>query len=274
MPATKDQKLNFTNATKAPKEQIEHINREIKEIQLKKKKLPSVAPYYNLEMAVWHLDLISLYINMSDASLEYLEVKNNAYLENARKEYYKSLQLLEEIAGNEIDRPLSENKDYLVAIDQVSIRHVYQLLRKLVFTFDTLVDKMGESSKWKWSFVDVQVRIATLIKNMINFTDLEKYRNFKSEFFKDREDLLKLCKSNLEDAAKGARSKYEMSTLAPEDIVKAIALLTSLRSIQVLYAESTEAEKTKTQIDALKLRLESEEKKEEKTEKMVRKGAK
>jgi len=133
---------------------------------------------------------------------------------------------------------------------------------------------MGESSKWKWSFVDVQVRIATLIKNMINFTDLEKYRNFKSEFFKDREDLLKLCKSNLEDAAKGARSKYEMSTLAPEDIVKAIALLTSLRSIQVLYAESAEAERTRTQIDALKLRLESEEKKEEKTEKMGRKGSK
>ncbi len=274
MPATKDQKQNFANATKAPKEQIEQINREIKEILLKKKKLPSVSAYFNLEMAVMHLDLISLYINMSDASLEYLEIKNAAYLENARKDYYKALQLLEEVAGNEIDRPLSENRDYLEQIDQLNIRNIYQILRKLVFTFDTLVDKMGETSKWKWSFIDVQVRVAALIKNMINFTELEKFRNFKSEFFKDREDLLKLCKSNLEDAAKASRSKYEMSTLAPEDIVKAVALLSSLRSIQVLYAESAEAEKTRTQIDALKLRLENEERKEEKTEKKMRKGAK
>lgn len=263
MAATKEQKQLYTEALKEPKVHIEEIKKEIKGTLLKKNKSENIVAYYCLELSMLYLEEISVYINMNDASMEYLEVKNTAFLESARKEFYKAVQELEEIVGTDIERPLAENKDYLGPINHVSIRNILHLSRRLLYVFDTLKDKIGEGSKWKWSFVDIHVRIATLVKNLVNFSELEKYRNFKSEFFKDREELLKLVKITLEDAAKEARNKYEMSTKAPEDIRRAVELLTTLRNIHALYGERSEAQKTKTVIDALMARLESEEKKED-----------
>ena len=62
-----------------------------------------------------------------------------------------------------------------------------------------MVDREGENSKYKWSFVDMHVRVATVIKNLINFSEIEKFRNFRSEFFQDREDLIKTCKKKAEE---------------------------------------------------------------------------
>jgi hypothetical protein len=263
MPATKEQKQLYNEAIREPKEKLEETKRRIKDITSRKKKHPRIMHYYCLELAMCHLDAIMLYLSMNQSSLDHLEIRNSSFLDNARKEYYKATQEVEEIVGYEIDQPLSENKDRLVSIKNVSIRNILHIARRFSIVFDSLLDKSGENSKWKWSFVDLHVRLAALIKNLINFSELEKYRNFRNEFFKDREELLKLCKISLEEAAKEARNKYEMSTKAPEDIVKAVELLTTLRNIHVLYGETTDAQKTKTVIDALRARLEAEEKKEE-----------
>ncbi len=261
MASTKAEKTAYNDAIKVPKENIAVLIKETKDIAAKKKKMPNIEGYLNLELAMAHIHLITLYLNMSDASIEILKIKNSMFLENARKEFYKVVQYIEEVVGSDIDRSLSENKEYLVKINKITIRQTLEICRKLLFVNETLVDKMGESSKWKWSFVDLHVRVANVIKNLINFSEIEQYRNFRSEYFQDREDLLKLCKKTLEEAAKQARNKYELSTQAPEDIKKAAELLTGLRSLQILYGETDEAAKTKNVIDALKARVEEEEKK-------------
>ncbi|MDA3900492.1 MAG: hypothetical protein PF637_08235 [Spirochaetes bacterium] len=261
MAASKEEKQQYDEAIREPKARMKELEKEIKDILVKKKKSPAIAGYYNLEMVLFHLDIIMLNINMNDSSIEFLDLRNSAFLERGRKEFYKALQLLEEIAGTELEKPLSENKEYLKSIEQVSIRNILHLVRKFSWVFETLKDRVGSTSKWKWAFVDIYVRVAAVIKNMINFTELEQYRNFRSEYFKDREEILKFCKTNLEEAAKESRNKYEMSTKAPEDIRKALELLSSLHNIHVLYGEVNEAQKTKTVIDALRTRVDTEEKK-------------
>jgi hypothetical protein len=264
MPATKMEKVAFNEAIKGPKENIDKINKNIKELLQKKKKMSNIAGYFNLEIAMEHIKLVMLYLNMSDSSLQLLKVRNSSYLDNARKEFYKVVQVLEEIVGTTIDRPLVENKQFLESIDKVTIKNILHISKKMLFVFESLIDKTGESSKWKWSFVDLYVRVATVIKNLINFSEIEKYRRFDSEFFKERQELIKLSKRSLEEAAKQSRNKYDLSSQAPEDITKAIRLLSVLRMINMLFGESAEAEKTKNVIDALKARLEAEEKKKEK----------
>lgn len=270
MAASKADKLAFNDAVKIPKEQIQSISKECKDILIKSKKSKNITGYYNLELVMKHMQLITLNLNMSDASIEILKVRNSTYLDNARKEFYKVIQYLEEIVGSHIDRPLSENKDYLKKIDRITIRQTYEICKKLYYLYDTMIEKIGENSKWKWSFVDIHVRVSNIIKNMINFSEIEQYRNFKSEYFKDREGLLKLCKKSLEEAAKQSRNKYELSTKAPEDIKKAVDLLDALRAISILYGETEDAKKTKTQIDALNARLEEEEKNKEKNKKKAK----
>lgn len=254
----------YNNTVKGPKSNIEAANKHIKEILAKKKKQPKLAGYYNLEMVIEHMNITLLYLNMSDASIDILKLKNSSLLESAKKEFYKVLPLLEEIVGTEIDKPLVENKDFLAKIEKVNIRQILQLSQKILYVFDTLIEKMGENNKFKWSFVDLYVRIAAVIKNLVNFSDIEKFRDMRNPFFRDRTELIKLCKNTLEEAAKQARQKYEMTSLAPGEIKKAIDLVSTLRKVNILFSEIDEAQKNKTLIDALRARLEEEEKKKEK----------
>jgi|APHig6443718053_1056840.scaffolds.fasta_scaffold16097_3 hypothetical protein len=255
----------YNNTVKGPKTNIEAANKHIKEILVKKKKQPKLAGYYNLEMVMEHMNITLLYLNMSDASVDILKLRNSSLLESAKKEFYKVLPLLEEIVGTDIDRPLVENKEFLIKIEKVNIRQILQLSQKILYVFDTLIEKMGENNKFKWSFVDLYVRIATVIKNLVNFTDIEKFRDMRNPFFRDRTELIKLCKVTLEEAAKQARQKYEMTSLAPGEIKKAIDLVSALRKVNVLFGEIDEAQKNKTLVDALRARLEEEEKKREKS---------
>jgi len=264
---SKSDKAQYDQAIKGPKAEIEAANKRLKEVMAKKKSLPNVAPYYNLEMVMDHINITMLYMNMWDASAELLKMQNSALLESAKKEFYKILPLIEEIVGTDIDKPLVENKESLKKIENITIRQILELSRKILFVFETIRDKTGENNKFKWSFVDLYVRIATLIKNCINFSDIEKYRDMRNPFFKDRNELIKLCKGTLEDAARQARQKYEMTGLAPGEMKKAIDLMSVLRKINVLFGDTDEAQKNKIQIDALKARLEEEEKKKDKASK-------
>ncbi len=66
-----------------------------------------------------------------------------------------------------------------------------------------------ETSKWKWSFVDLQARVAAVTKNSINFSDVQKYRDPRTEFYRERQQMMTLCKQSLRDAAQQYRHKYE-----------------------------------------------------------------
>ena len=267
MAISKEEKARFAAAARDDRERLVKFEKRIKEISTAKKKHPSLSGYYNLELVNIYLNLVTTYLHISALSMDIQGIADSASQEKARKTFFTVAATMEEIVGGDFDRPLSENKDYLEKVDRFNIRQTLELAKKILFVYDTLVDNLGEDSKHKWFLVDMHVRSANLIKNMINFTDIEQFRNFRSEFFKDREDLLRLCKKTLEEAAKNSRSKYELSTQAPEDIKKAVYLLTALRQIHVLYGETAEAEKTRTVIDALKARVDQEEKKKEEARK-------
>lgn len=267
MAISKEDKLRFAEASKDDKTNLTKYEKSLKEISDKRKKHQSIAGYYSLELADIYLKMIPIYLHISDLSNDIMGIKDSASQEKARKTYSNMLIVLEDIVGGDFDRPLAENKDYLQKIEKFNIRQTLELCKKMIFVYETLVDNFGSDSKHKWHFVDNHAKIANVIKNMVNFATIEQFRNFRSEFYRDREDLLDLCKRTLEDAAKNVRSKYELSTQAPEDIKKAIWLLTSLRQINVIYGESEEAERNKTVIDALRQRFEQEEKKKEEAKK-------
>jgi hypothetical protein len=263
MAVTKAEKVAYTNYVKEHQAEIEKSRARIKEITGKIKSMRAITGYLNIEAIIESLKIIKLYLKMNDISFDMLGQKNETYLNNARKEVYKILQLTEEIVGNDLDRSLKENEEYLKKIEKVNPSQILNLMLLILDLNSKLIKGFGESSKWKWSFVDIQGRIAIVIKNFVNFTATQKNRDPRLEFFKERRDLLKLCKSNLSMAAQQFRSRYEISTQVPADIIKSIELLTVLRKINVLTGDSDEASKLKNTIDALKERLESDERKKD-----------
>ncbi|MDY6968886.1 MAG: hypothetical protein SVR08_09590 [Spirochaetota bacterium] len=267
MAISKAEKAAYNDYVKEYKNEIDIVQKKIKDIEINKKKMPNIANYYNFEIVLELIKSILLYIDMSEASLEMLHIKNEGYLNNARKEIYNILRLMEEIVGNDIDRQLKENEEHLEKISNIDPPKILSIIQSIRKVNSLLIEKFGEGSKWKWSFVDVQGRIAVISKNFVNFSDIQKYRDPRSEFYQERQELLKLCKESLNTAAKEYKHRYEVSTKVPGDIIKSIELLSVLRKINILFGESNEANKLKNTIEALKARMESEEKKKEKKKK-------
>lgn len=268
--ATKAEKAAYNDYIKEYKAQIDDCYKKVKELEAKKKKMPNIQGYVNLEMILEFLKTIFLYINMSDASLEMMNVKNEKFLDTARKEFYKVLQLMEDTVGKEADRSLKENEDYLKMIDRVTPLQLLRFIQRLHLTIKTIFERLGESSKWRWSFVEIQARVAVITKNIINFSDIQRYRDPRSPFYKERQELLQICRKSLEDAAQQYRVKYENSTKVPEDMLRSIELLTVLRRIHILFGDSDEATKLKNRIEALRGNLEKVEKDKEEEKKKKR----
>jgi len=271
MPIPRAEKAAYNEYIKEYKVEIEEKYKSIKGIETKKKKVKNISLYYNFEIIREYLSIITIYIDMSDASLELLNIKNELFLNNSRKEIYKVFHLMEEIVSNHIDRSLKENSEYLKKIDRINPDQILNYIKNIIDIRKKMVEKFGDGSKWKWSFVELQGRLAVIIKNFINFSDLQKYRDPRTEFYHSRQQLLKLCKQHINEAAKQYRNKYEVSGKVPGDMLKAIDLLSSLRRISVLMREPEEAEKLKNTIEALRVRMESDEKKNDDEKKKINK---
>ncbi len=267
MAISKAEKAAYNDYIIQFKRDIDEANRHIKEAEQIKKKMPRIAPYKDVEIVLEHLKTIMLHISQNDASVEMLQIKKESSLNDARKTFYKALQLMENIVGADIDRSLADNSEHLAKIDRINPLQVLRIIQRFSTILSILIDRMGTGSKWKWSFVDLFARVAVMSRNLINFSDIQKYRDPRTEFYQERQQLLAVCKNNLKDAALQYRTKYEQSTKATGDIQKSIELLTALRKIHALFGEADEAKKIKTTIDAMRQKIEEREKEEEQKKK-------
>jgi len=272
MAITKVQKATYNDEIKPLKAQSDEIEKKIREITLKKKSNPKLEPYYNLEIIAYLFKTIDIYIRMSNLSVNILGIKNNKSLDLAKSNFSKILQLMKEIVGDDVDRDsLKENEEYLERINRLNPRQLYDLAIKIDDTLNNLKNSMGEESKWKWFFVELQAKVAVITRNLINFSDILKYRDPREEFFRTRIEHLRFAKDLLEEAAKQYRTKYELSSKSREDLKKSIDILEALRKIHITMGEANEAEKLKTIIDAARLNLEADDKKQNPEEKLKKK---
>ena len=267
MAVGKAEKAAYNDEVKDYKREVDHIKKSINEAASKKKKHPTIASYYNLEMASRAMDTIDNYLKMNDLSVEMLGIKNNTFLENARKEFYKVLQFMEEVVGKDIERSLKQNDSYLATINRVNPAQLLVFIKRIHRIFENLRGKFGQDSKWKWSFVEIQARVSVITKNITSFSDVARYRDPRTKFFSERRDLMQLCKESLTESARQFRTKYEMAGKSRDDLKTSIEYLAALRKIHVLFGEDIDASKLKNIIDAAKMALEAEDKSKEKAQK-------
>ena len=72
---------------------------------------PAGAAYQKLTLADENLNIVANYLLMSSLSLSFLGVKNEAFLNEARKCIYKAIIYLEEIVSAYVDAPFSDYED-------------------------------------------------------------------------------------------------------------------------------------------------------------------
>ncbi|MBN2079458.1 MAG: hypothetical protein JW838_10865 [Spirochaetes bacterium] len=267
MAVSKAEKAAYNDEIKDIKRDVEQIRKTVNDVVAKKKKNPSIANYYNFEVAALRMDSIERLMKMNDLSVEMLGIRNSNFLENARREFYRVLQDLEEVVGDQIDRSLRENDEHLATVNRFNPSHILGVVQRMNRILNTMKNGFGQDSKWKWSFVELQARIAVIIKNITSFSDIQRLRDPRSPFFYERRDLMQLCKESLTEAARQYRTKYEMAGKARDDLKKSVDYLAVLRKIHILFGENTEAAKLKNIIDAGRMALEAEDKAKDKSKK-------
>ena len=204
----------------------------------------------------------SLYIAQNSLSLKLMEVKNNDALNEARKILYKAIIYLEEIVTNTIDIPFSELGPYHERILNVTIARRYSIITKLGLAINILKDAFGDNSKWKWSFVEVEGRYATVAKNLIDMKNSTKdYWDPNSQNYETTVLYVRLITKLLDSAANAYRDKYELSTRRIDDMRNAIRYLLALRKLYILLGNSTQSEEIKKKIVVWKDKMDSDHKK-------------
>jgi hypothetical protein len=218
----------------------------------------SGAGYKRTVLADENLNLVSYYVLMSGLSSSLLGVKNEAFLNDARKACYKSIIYLEEVVSPLVDAPFSEYEERMAEVEDLDNEKRYRLLRKLGFAIQSVEDGYGDNTKWRWSFVELEARFAAVAKNMLNLKTFVAGMDPRVPGYEVRRAHMELVKRLLQQAADRYREKYELSTLRMDDFKQAISYLGALRRLHVVVGDSEEADLVKRKMDIWNTKMEQD----------------
>ncbi len=202
--------------------------------------------YKRLTLAEEMIGVATYYITINNLSVEILKTKNNDALNDARKTLYKAIIYLEDSVSGIVDVPFSEIEGKLAEISNIPVEKRYYLTRKLGLAIRLLIDAFGENTKWKWSFVELQGRFATVAKNLLDMKKAAKdYFDPNSPDYENTLLYVRLVKKLLDQSATGYRDRYELSTHRIDDMRLAINYLAALRRLSLIIGETEEGEEIK-----------------------------
>lgn len=257
---SQEAKNRYFEKVKQYKQQSEAIQkREAQILEVISKGDPGAA-YKRITLAEDRLNLASLYLLLNRISVSLLGVKNEAFLNDARKSCYQCIIFLEDVVSNYLDAAFSDYSEMLDAIDAYPETRRYALCRKIGFTIQSVEEDFGENTKWRWSFVELEGRYATVTKNLLNMKTLVAGLDPRVDGYEERLAHLKLVKGLLKRSADRYREKYELSTTRIDDFKQAIAFLAALKRVHTVLGETDQADQVKKQADVWKAKMEADEK--------------
>jgi len=227
------------------------------------------APLLRMTLADEMLNLTSNYVAINGISQTVLRTKNEEALNDARKSIYKAVIYLEEVVSSYIDVPFSDYEERLAAIESFDENQRYLLIRKMGFAIDMLEQAYGDNSKWRWTFVELEGRFATVAKNIVDLRSAYANSGPESPFYDSTVYHLRLIKKLLAQSADRYREKYELSTGQMHDFKTGIAYLGALRRLHIVLAESEDAEAIKKKLNIWTVKLETDLKKQEEAKKRL-----
>jgi hypothetical protein len=266
---TDNDRIQYNEKVKVYTDKTKEILNAEKDRLVEIKKTPDEASMKKLGLVDDMLNLASNYIAVNGVSQVVLKNKNEEALNDARKSLYKAVIYLEEIVTNLVDAPFSDYDEKLATISDFDANQRYQLVSKLGFAIDLLVQAYGDNSKWRWSFVELEGRYAAVAKNIMDLRNVIVNKSPESPYYDSTVYHLRLIKELLSRSASRYRDKYELNTGAIPDFKTGISFLGALRRIHIILAESEEAESIKKKLAIWKTKLESDQKKQEEAKKKL-----
>ena len=265
---SKEAKQLYSDNISGFKREIEDSTKKISQMKLILQTDKTGASFKRLSIANETLKLVTLYVVMNRLSLELLGIKNEFFINEARKACYEALILLEDVFSSKINVPFSEYQSKLEEIATYPVETKYNLLKKLGFSTVMVKNAFGENSKWKTSFIDLEGRIAVIANNSIDFKNVVKEMDPRQrDLFALHISFIEMTIRALNESANNYRVKYELTTSKIDDFKRAILLLATLKRLYSYIGKKRELEEVQKKIDVWKSKLQSDMLKQEQKKK-------
>ncbi len=258
-------------------ERIKVYKKQIEDALKNEVKLKSIinsteqgAEYQKISLAKENMAIISNFILMNQLSISLLGIKNENFLNDARKSCYKVIIYLEEVFSDYLDAPYGDYSDKLEKVEDYPDAERFLLIRELGFSIQSVKEGFGENSKWKWSIIELEARLATLAKNVIDLKKFVPGMDPRSEGFRERVEHFRMTCRLLQGAADNYRMKYELSTGRMDDFKTAINYLSALKRFFTLTNQKREIEELKKKIDIWKTKMDTDAKNSENADRLKR----
>jgi len=253
------------DARKKYLEKIQDYKKTIEDFENREKLILQVmekdstgAEYKKIRLAEENLNLLSYYVLMNSLSMSLLGVKNEGYLNEARKLCYKVIIYLEQVVSGVIDGPWSDYEDKVALISSFDHQDRWKLISKMGLAIQLVLTGYGDNTKWKWAFVELEGRYATVVKNFLNLKTLFQDMDPNADGYETKMAHLTLAKKLLDQAANRYREKYELSTMRFDDFRLAIKYLGALRYLAITTSRSQDADNIKKKMDIWQQKLDND----------------
>jgi len=238
------------------------LKREQTLLQMIKKESKGAA-FKRITLAEDMVSIASNYIVISGICQSMLKQRSEEALNDSRKTLYKAVIYLEEVVSPMLDAPFSEYEDKLSEIGAMGAQERFSIIRKLGLVLQLLKNAYGDNTKWRWTFVELEGRYATVAKNIIDLKTAVANTDPRSPDYEPTVRHLALIKKLLFQAADRYREKYELSTGTIDDFKMGINFLNALRRIHILIGDKENVETLKKKADIWTTKLELDMKKQE-----------
>ncbi|GHV76626.1 hypothetical protein AGMMS49942_14470 [Spirochaetia bacterium] len=261
MAKTSHEQSRYLERTSGFREAIEDILKREKETVAQLHQNIDEAAMKLVGLAEDMLNLTSNYIVLYGVSEAITRTKDDDVLNDARKSVVKAITYMEGVVSNYVDVPFADYEGRLAGIAALSAADRYRIIRKMGLTIHLLEDAFGENSKWKWSFVELEGRFATVAKNVLDLKTAVANTDPRSPDYEPTMYHLRLTKKLLSQAADRYREKYELSTRNIDDLKLAIVYLSALRRFSLVLGDREEEEQIKKKQNSWVTRFEADLKK-------------
>ncbi|MGL1894337.1 MAG: hypothetical protein OCD02_22085 [Spirochaetaceae bacterium] len=256
---SKEAKHLYSGKISEYKRSLEESIKKVNQMKLILQRDDSGASYKRILIADETMKGVALYCIMNRLSLDLLGIKNEFFINEARKSCYESLILLEAVFGDAINAAYADYKENFQEFATYPIESKYNLLKKLGFSINMVKDAFGENSKWKTSFIDLEGRHAIISNNSIDFKIIAKELDPRNrDVYKLHTNFIEMTIKALNDAANNYRLKYELTTSKFEDFKKAILILATLRRLYSYIGKKKDMDEVQKKVDVWKTKLKSD----------------
>ena len=258
MAITKEQRNIFNEHLKDFTNYIEELKKEAILYKSQMKKSKGIEPYYQIAIVLNSVRFINTCIQINELSVQTLDIKNQNYLDHARKEAYSIFFNMEKVVGADYELGLDENRAQLDAITEFTPKQRLHFLKALKDTITKLVEAYGSNSKWKWSFPEMHFKLAVLSMKLLDFLAYGKEYDLKNPNYRIRREHFDLIIELCNFAAYEYWNKFDQSTHDVNDMKKSRDMQDIKRKIFQITGENQEdLIKTKNLIESLSQKIDA-----------------